>query len=67
MDDDGDTVVAIVDGIAAATDDDALDECVSATVIGSVDDTVAYIGGACVCGGVVCDGPVRSHVMPCCR
>lgn len=70
MDEDGDTVVAIVDGItgaaavAAATDDVALDDSVAATVIGSVDDTVAYIGGSSVCGDVVCDGPVRSHVMP---
>lgn len=47
-------VVAIVDGIAAAsTDDDALDESVAATVIGCVDDTVAYIGDACVCGDAV--------------
>lgn len=64
-DDDADMVVAIVDGIAAV--DGALDDCVAATDNGSDDDTVAYIGGACVWGGVVCDGPVRSHVMPCWR
>lgn len=47
-----------------ATADAALDDGVTATVNGSVDDIVAYIGGACVCGGAVCDGPVRSHVIP---
>lgn len=63
-DDGGDTVADIVEGITAddaTDDDDTLDD---GAVNGSVDETVAYIGGPWVWGDVVCDGPARSYVMP---
>lgn len=50
-DDGGDMVAVIVDGIVAVSvddDDDDDDGTLDATANGSVDDTVAYIGGACV-------------------